>query len=100
MGSSVLNNKGQSTIEYLLLLVVIASLAATVFNSDAFRNIFGKDSSFFAIMQRRIQFTYRHGLEGEKDDTFNYGDGSAHHSYFSQENSNSRFFLPLEGYGQ
>lgn len=100
MGSPVLNSKGQSTIEYLLLLVVIASLAATVFNSQAFRNIFGKDSSFFAIMQSRIQFTYRHGLEGEKDDTFNYGDGTAHSSYFSQEENKTRFFLPVQGYGQ
>ncbi len=99
MGSPLLNSKGQSTIEYLLLLVVVASLAATVFNSAAFRNIFGNDSSFFAIMQNRIQFTYRHGLEGEKEDSFNYGDGTGHHSYYSQEDSNTRFFLPLEGYG-
>lgn len=100
MESPLLNSRGQSTIEYLLLLIVVATFAATVFNSAAFRNIFGKDSSFFAIMQNKIQFTYRHGLEGEKEDSFNYGDGSAHHSYYSQEEGKSRFFLPLEGYGE
>ena len=100
MESTILNEKGQSTIEYVLLLVVIASLAVTVFNSQAFKNIFGPESSFFTIMQNRVQFTYRHGLEGESDsDNFNYGDGTSHFSYFSQEENGSRFFLPLEGYG-
>lgn len=100
MGKTLLNSKGQSTVEYILLLVVVASLAFTVFQSDAFKEFFGENSSFFATVKKRVQFTYRHGLEGEKEeDNFSYNDGRNHFTYFNEEEGTTRFFLPLEGYG-
>lgn len=100
MGKALLNSKGQSTVEYILLLVVVASLATTVFKSDAFKELFGEDSSFFATVKKRVQFTYRHGIEGEKDtDEFNYDDGRKHYTYFNEEENQTRFFLPLTEYG-
>ena len=100
MGKALLNNKGQSTIEYVLLLVVFVSLATTVFKSQAFQDLFGENSTFFATVKNRVQFTYRHGIEGEKeDDNFDYGDAKSHFSYFNEEDNKTRFFLPLGAYG-
>lgn len=100
MGKTLLDSKGQSTVEYILLLVVVASLATTVFKSDAFKELFGEDSSFFATVKKRVQFTYRHAIEDEKEtDEYNYDQGTKHYSYYNEEESRTRFFLPLAEYG-
>lgn len=60
----ILKNKGQSTVEYILLLAVVASLITTVFRSDVLNNFIGKDGQFFRNYADYIGYTYRHGSVG------------------------------------
>lgn len=90
------NSGGQSTVEYLLVLLVVVSLAFTVFTSDAMTNLFGKDSSVFAAIRKRIEYSYRHGLAGS-DDSSNYD--TSHDSYLNVEKGDkTRFFAPIGKY--
>ncbi|MBT3585283.1 MAG: hypothetical protein HN509_10270 [Halobacteriovoraceae bacterium] len=95
MENNILKSEaGQSVVEYVLLLVVVTSLAFTVFNSAAWKKFMGKDSGFFAQMRQKMQYSYRHGLEGF-DDTSNF---VKHDTYFNPAEGTSRFFLAKEPY--
>ena len=96
-----IGSKGQSTVEYLLVLSVVFTIGASVFYSPWFKKILGPDSEMFAKMRTYLEYSYRHarppspnydGDPNEIDDT-----GSAHESYFSAQNG-THFFLPAEPY--
>lgn len=57
-----LGRKGQSAVEYILLLAVVVALTMGVFKSKAFQDFFGDDSAFFAELARGIESNYRYGL--------------------------------------
>ncbi len=89
--------RGQSAVEYILMLAVVASLAATVLNSQMFKDLFGSDSKVFAKFARKIEYTYRHGVNGNLDtNSQNPPFGSAHDTYF--KGGQSRFFMPKKSY--
>ena len=91
-----LNNKGQSTVEYLLLLVVVTALAFSIYNSARFKNFLEPDSEFFAIVKNKIEFSYRHGYDSQQDET---GDIAGHYT-FVKNGGESRFFTTTkESYG-
>ena len=78
---SILNSSsGQSTVEYILVLLVVVSLGYTVFKSKAFEELFGENSSLFAALKVRIEYSYRHGLSGSTDNS-NYT--NSHDSYLN-----------------
>ncbi|GAB4015303.1 MAG: hypothetical protein Fur0010_14170 [Bdellovibrio sp.] len=90
------NQQGQSTVEYLLLLLVVAVLSFSIYNSARFKNFLGPDSQFFSIVKSKIEFSYRHGHDSQ-DDT---GDLS-NHKTFKTDAGESRFFSTFtEAYGQ
>ena len=82
--------------EYLLLLLVVISLASVVFKTKLFQEIFGKDSDFVAALIVRMEYAYRHGRMG-KDDRLNY---QRHPTFYNQQENKSRFFSPAEAYPQ
>lgn len=87
-----LNQKGQSTVEYILLFVVVASLVNFVVKSQLFVDLLGENGQFAQTYKRRIEYSYRHGLGGDTPfSTPNYSSGT-HDSY------NSRFFGPTDAY--
>ncbi len=95
------NNKGQSLVEYILLLVVIAFIAVGIFKGTSIGEMFGKNSKFFKYAKHQLEYTYRHGnnytggIEGIEDNS-NYQ--TFHHTY-TKESGESRFFGPIEEYG-
>lgn len=93
-----LDQKGQSTVEYLLLIAVIISLISTVFKSQAFRNIFGEEGTFAAEFRKEIEFSYRHGLRGRQflPETINYND--RHDTYLETSGTLTRFFGAKDEY--
>lgn len=95
-----LNSKGQSTVEYILLLLVVSVLGFSVVKSDAFKKFFGKDSVFFKTIAMQIQYSYRHGRLGTSDeinsDTFTYQ--KKHDTYKFNDEDKSRFFTIPEKY--
>lgn len=89
-----LNSRGQSTVEYILLLSVLISLALIVFHSDAFKKFFSEDSEFFSKLVERMEYSYRHGRLGKGND-LNF---QKHQTYFNKDENRSRFFSPAEKY--
>lgn len=93
------NSKGQTLVEYILLLAVVTSLVATFFNSALFKRFFGKGGSVGQTIKANSEFAYRHALfksgtgvdipRGNRDIT-------QHPSY--TDGSNTRFFGPVKPY--
>lgn len=85
------NNKGQSAVEYIMLLAVVGVLGVSIFQNDRFRKFFGSDSEFFSEMRYRIEYSYRHGREGKSsDDTSSYA--NFHELFYNKDDGISRFF--------
>ena len=92
--------KGQSTIEYILLLAVVMLMISVVFKSPLFSDLLGKDSSFFKILKDRMEFSYRYTHAGAREDSGleNISSAAQHESY--AKNSKSRFAGATSAYGQ
>lgn len=87
---------GQSTVEYILLLAVIATLVTTLVKSEKFQEVFGEDSLLIDNYKSQLEYSYRHGLSGrEHFSEPNYSSGK--HDTFTSGNS-SRFFSSKDAY--
>jgi len=96
---NLLNEKGQSTVEYILLLVVIVTFITTVFNSRSFKEFFGDDSAFFNAIAKGMRSNYRYSSVVPEADDIGLAPVKAHPSFFSSESNTSRFFT-FDGGGQ
>ncbi len=93
---SLFSQRGQSTVEYVLLLAVIVSLAYAVLRHEAFRRFFGPGSEGFLAITKYIEHSYRHGGP-EKEYTYSsdsYRTSGRHWSYTKE----SHFFGPKKKY--
>ncbi len=92
-----ISKKGQSAIEYIMLIAVIGVLALSVFNSARFKEFVGTDSTFFQAIKEQMEYSYRQGKEGlSSKDSSEYN--LRHELYYDVERSQSRFFSSLEPY--
>jgi hypothetical protein len=96
-------SNGQSTVEYILMMLVITSVMFAVVNSDRFKEFFGEDSNFFKAIKKYIEFTYQHGAHGSDTADYNYSDPSLEHGVYVNENpkkgaKSTRFFIPKAKY--
>ncbi|MFT6068885.1 MAG: Tfp pilus assembly protein PilE [Bacteriovoracaceae bacterium] len=92
-----LNQRGQTMIEYVLLLVVVMSLAAAFMNSDTYKKFVGKDSLLMQRLVKQMSYAYRHGRQGNgEDDLSTYS--IDHDTYYNRDEGRSRFFTPIEEY--
>ena len=89
------NSKGQSTVEYILLLAVVVSLALAFLNSPVFKRFVGKDSQLMQKLYVQMSYSYRHGRMGTVDSS-NYE--KEHETYFNPDEGRSRFFAPVTKY--
>lgn len=100
--------KGQTTVEYILLFAVVVSLVVTVYNSAAFRRLFGEQGEIGLKIKAQNEFSYRHAFhiggasrEAVPDIPRDNKDITIHPSYVDSSNANeSRFFGPKEPYGE
>lgn len=90
--------KGQTMVEYMLLLSVVAGILLAFYKSNLFKRYFGRDGSVGQTIKARTEFAYRHGYMGSED-TFPKGsrDGASHPTY-ADPNGGSRFFGPRDKY--
>lgn len=95
-----MRQKGQSTIEYILLLAVVMLLVSVVFKSPLFTELLGEDSSFFKVLKNRMEFSYRYTHAGNREDSGleNITSAAQHESY--SKNSKSRFAGATTEYGE
>ncbi len=88
----ILNEAGQSAVEYILLLVVIVSFISTVFNSAVFKRFFADDSAFFTAISEGIRMNYRYSSTVPIADDIGLAPVKEHPSFYSTEGGISRFF--------
>jgi hypothetical protein len=94
------NEKGQSMLEYVLLLAVVATIGMTLFKSKVFTNFMGPNSVFFETLRNNYEYTYRYGSPrtGLEDPTEGNAYSSRHESYYNGALSETRFFTPVDTY--
>jgi hypothetical protein len=79
-----------------MLFAMVAILVTSVFKSDSFQKIFGKQGTFAKTYKEEIEFSYRHALRGRKEFTQpNYN--SIHQSY-NKSPGTTRFFGAQRAY--
>ena len=94
------NNKGQSALEYILLLAVVVSIGTTLFKSKIFTDFMGPNSVFFETLRTRYEYTYRYGAPptGIEDPSEGNAYATKHESYFNGSVNETRFFTPVGTY--
>lgn len=99
------NKKGQSVVEYILLLGLIASITFIVLNNKKFKTFMGGKSGFFQILSTGMSYSYRYGKEYKPDSdaetelSFNY-ESANHPTYLNKKENASHFFMGLTPYGE
>lgn len=92
--------RGQTLVEYILLLAVAVSLVITFYNSDIYKRLFGEKGELAAKIRNDSEFSYRHGYtRGNNGDiSATNRDGSIHPTYHNENQSGSRFFSAKDPY--
>lgn len=98
------NNRGQSVVEYILLLVVISAIGFTVYNNQRFKEFLGGQTGFFSALRKGMAYSYRYGRELKADTEFEEAmsfdyQTRDHDTYFNKESGKSRFFEGTTSYG-
>jgi Flp pilus assembly pilin Flp len=94
------DQRGQTLVEYILLLTVAISLVLTFFNSQLFKKYFGTGGEIGQMVKEENEFGYRHGyLKGRPPggEPLSYN-GFDHPSYYNSQAGETRFFGPKENY--
>lgn len=98
----LLNKKGQSLIEYLLLLLVISSVAFSIFSHPKLKQFIGPNSSYFNALKRGMEYSYRFGNDlpdGDYTEVEFDNKTNAHPLYLNKAEGQSRFFANKVEYG-
>ena len=88
---------GQTTIEYLLLVGVLFVLFTAVVRNRHFQKFLGKDGEFFQRYSKIIEYHYRHGRKREGLSISNQNYRGDHDTYKDQAGK-SNFVIPLGKY--
>lgn len=89
--------KGQSLVEYILLLAVLSSLGYAFYNNKRFKDFIKGTDGMFATMKKGMSYSYRYGIQYnnatnfEEASSFDYG-SSKHDLYLDPKTGASRFF--------
>ncbi|MBF0299104.1 MAG: hypothetical protein HQK51_10315 [Oligoflexia bacterium] len=91
-------DKGQSMVEYIMLLVVVVSFALIIFKHPKFAEMLGPNGTLYTKVRKNIEHSYKHAYPYTEDDTDVDFPGRGvergeHLSYFSK--GQTRFFQTL-----
>lgn len=95
------SQKGQTVVEYILLLVVAVSLVLTVYRSQAFKRLFGEQGLLGQQIKSQSEYSYRHAgprAAASVDIPRDNKDGATHPSYADTAAGGTRFFGPKTAY--
>ena len=96
---TILNSQGQTSVEYILLMAVIISLAVTFFNSEVYLRYFGENGRIAQTFKLRMETNYRHAYDARDANTAPfYEQIRTHQSYVDPIGGGSRFFIPRDPY--
>ena len=96
----ILNHRGQSTVEYILLLAVVISLIYTITNSQRFRDLLGEGGSFATTMKSEMEWNYRFGSQGRTTTTTITFPNAFHPTYYNTARNTTHFIGPIKPYGE
>lgn len=101
--NSLKNSIGQTAVEYILLLAVLSSLSYSFYNNKRIKSFFAGTDGFFAAMKKGISYSYRYGMEYNKDVEFDEKmqfeySSNKHDTYFNSKDGVSHFFIGTEAY--
>lgn len=94
------NEKGQTMVEYMLLLAVSIGLVMTFANSEFFKRNFGSEGALAKKIKLEYEFGYRHAYLTNNAGDISRDPSSAqeHPSYYQTSGSDTRFFGPQDIY--
>ena len=95
------NQRGQTLVEYILLLAVSASLVVTVYRSSTFQKLFGDNGSVGKLYKLESEWGYRHAFingRSSGESSVPYKSAEQHPSYFNQVKGDTHFFGPSDPY--
>lgn len=95
----ILGSRGQSTVEYILLLAVVISLIYTVINLRMFKELLGDGGKFAVTMKNEMEWNYRFASQGREPFTTISYPGAAHPAYFNTAKGMTHFIGPRDPYG-
>lgn len=90
--------KGQTMVEYMLLLSVVTAIVLTFYKSKLFQRYFGNAGLIGQTIKTRSEFSYRHGYMGTEDPHPKGSRNGATHPTYADPAGGSRFFGPREPY--
>ena len=94
----LLNQRGQSTVEYILLLSVIISIFYAVINSARFKQLLGENGTFATRVKNEAEWNYRFSSPGNVGfSTIKY-EPKDHPSYFNTAKGTTHFIGPKDPY--
>ncbi len=94
--------RGQSVVEYILLLAVLSALGITLLNSKKMKDFLAGKDGIFKTMKKGLAYSYRYGrdLPTAKDPdqklTFEYT--NTKHDLYMGDDGKTHFFLPYKKY--
>lgn len=95
-----MNQRGQTSVEYVLVLGVVLLLTMTVIKSNRFKSLVSGDGDVFQGYKNYMEYTYRHAYFDLKDSQSNYGAYTGNHNSYTQDSGiDTRFFLVRNPYG-
>ena len=99
------DSKGQSAVEYILLLAVLSSIGYAFYQNKNFKDFIKGEKGLFASLEKRMEYSYRYGRELDENVdleeamAFKY-QTNKHDTYYDAKVNQSRFFSGLEPYGK
>ena len=57
------DSKGQSAVEYILLLAVLSSIGYAFYQNKNFKDFIKGEKGLFASLEKRMEYSYRYGRE-------------------------------------
>lgn len=99
------NKKGQSVVEYILLLAVLSSLGYAVYNNRRFKDFVGGNKGLFVAIRKGMEYSYRYGRPLNADADYDKGmefeyTNNTHDTYYDSKTGASRFFTGATSYGK
>ncbi len=91
--------KGQTSVEYIMLFAVAFLLVGAVFKSKIFNDFMGPNGKLFVSFKNRYEYSYTHALPAPEDVKMSSATTEhRHESYWSKEDESTRFFTLLNKY--